>query len=133
VQGAPGPAGISAANETDADHTFAGPNFEKIMGKVLPQGNYVLIATADFGWRQFTGDDIPFSAGCDILLGADVKQTMFVENDHMSAFSAVPMTLSALISVPAGGAEASVWCFSAGPTQTGVSLRLVTLQVGTFF
>jgi hypothetical protein len=45
----------------------------------------------------------------------------------------VPIALSALISVPAGGAEVNVWCFAAGPIRTGVSLRLVTMQVGTFF
>ena len=164
-QGPSGPAGTSQAtvffNTTnvtfdafaDVNHNnvpsynFAGPDLEKVASTTLPEGNWVLNASAWLAANNRGGTAPVGGATCALqdasntVLGfADTffTGTFFQGSDASAVFTEwigdTTLSLNGTIAVPAGGATVSLWCSVHGPAQGFVERAQVTAtQVGSFF
>jgi Collagen triple helix repeat (20 copies) len=138
-QGPAGPAGISAASVTAAgNRDFAGPGFEEILSKALPQGSYVFVATATLqgSSRLDSGDLVgPIGYGCQIRIGASVLgETDGTINDNSRGYVQFNLAVNGGASVGAGGAEVSLWCANGGSVSGSLlEAQLLTIRVGGFF
>ena len=146
--GAPGPAGPAGpsvlANVTYvASHTFAGPNYEKILSKDLPEGMYAFMAAVEldssiFGDSTWTGR-CELRDGPTVLGGASTSlhaEQVAADTPGGDAGFAGHETLSmnGTRAVPSSGTEISIWCRSSGTTvgrMTGA--QLLTLKIAGSF
>src|SRR5207245_8819833 len=96
--GRAGPAGVSAANEMDnIAHTFAGPGYEKILGRNFGEGNYVFIAKADLSALAAAADDLGSpTAGCELRVGANPVDFAAFGGQVTHGSSGAPVTVIAI-------------------------------------
>jgi len=121
-------------------HTFAGPGYEKMLGKSLGEGMYAFIGTVELSgnYYQDTGELIvrcELRDGSTILGGAgsiiDVG-----ENSGFAGEDDVRQTLNVTgtRAVPAGGTEVSIWCSNTGSPEGRMhGAQLMTLKIAGSF
>ena len=135
VQGPSGAAGSAVRVDYDPSHTFAGPNFEKLLEIDLGEGTYAFVATAtlraSFGSSEA---DTTVSFQCELRAGPTVlggsRETRYVDGGFTT--TTVPLTGSR--AVAAGGEKISVWCSNAGsPSGDSAGVQLMTIKVGGTF
>lgn len=133
--GPAGSAGISAANETDSLHTFAGPELERVLGRVFEAGNYLLIADVVLVAVVHTTDDIGRPDGaCQLRAGTTVVgQQGYFGGEVTQGTNARTVTFTAIASLPAGGEEISLWCQVRNAFIGEADARLITMQIGSIF
>jgi hypothetical protein len=133
-QGPAGPAGSAVRITFKSSYTFAGPNFEQILSTNLPEGTYALTARADLAGTNT--DDVPlWQIGCELrngstrLGGADAAiNDAFILTDSL--------TIVGIVSVPASGADISLWCSNRGSTTGHLGFYgadLMSVKVGGTF
>jgi hypothetical protein len=135
-QGPVGPAGSAARLTYDPEHTFVGPNFEKILSTMVPGGTYAFIATAELSgsWSPNDDPDATMSVRCELRDGATVFGGNRAEAYTDDLITSVTLTLNSVRAVPAGGTEISLWCRNSGSTHGWSNgAHLVTIQVGDTF
>lgn len=135
--GPAGPAGISRATfaGTGGRVGLDGDNFVQLASDVLPEGSWVLSATANFRLPFFFGGEGNLSSRCELrdgttgnVLGRAVD-SRFASSDGSQ--SEASLTLNGGMFVAPGETRAAqLWCQSGGAT---VEAQMVAVQVGGFF
>ncbi len=124
------------ANVTyDADHTFAGPAMEKILGKNLPAGMYAFVATVYLEGGIYTQDG-EFTAICELRDGAVVLGGATAHSSVLASasYARETLTLNGTRDVSSAGTEISIWCQNFGsPRGTMRGAQMMTLQVAGSF
>lgn len=146
VSGPIGPAGPSVlANVTYvASHNFAGPNYERVLTKTLPQGMYAFMATVELSGAvnaSATGADpwehsvrCELRDGTTVLGGAGQSSTNPGGSDPMAFGLTQTLSMNGTRAVGSSGAEISIWCFNAGSTEgTLHGAQLMTLKIAGSF
>jgi hypothetical protein len=138
--GPAGPAGISTATFAGSDALFINITPTEVASKTLPEGSWVIVATAEIESEGGDSDHV-FDSGCFLQSGNDFiggsTDRRFVPSGQI--VKAV-VTITAGAQIAAGGGEVHLKCSSqlgggsgAGGTSSGVdSSRLMFLQIGGF-
>jgi hypothetical protein len=145
--GPAGPAGAAASRATFAfDNTtvfFPGPGVHKVLSKNLPQGNWVVVATAELQGRSLS--PTPNSiANCELRNGTGAViggaltalarlGVATVGFDEFVLFAGT-VTINGGVAAGASGTEISLWCGAAGFTLGQTNARQMLIwEVGSFF
>jgi hypothetical protein len=120
-----------------ASYTFAGAFYEKITATTLNEGTYALFGRAHLGGSFFNNEGT-WSVGCQLRDGATNLGGGAAVHDLRDA-STTPqetITVTGLISVPAGGKEISLWCFNSGSEVGSLGTQgadIMAIKVGGTF
>ena len=142
-QGPAGPAGSSVlANVTYVpNHTFAGPHYEKVLGKTLGEGMYAFTATVELS-GNFITEYTEFVVRCELRDGATVlggtgaKIEVPGDGDLFGAEDSVrqSLTLTGTRLVSTSGTEISIWCANTGSVEGRMhGAQLMTLKIAGEF
>jgi hypothetical protein len=138
-QGPQGPAGPSVLTSFTyvPSYAFAGSTFEKVMSRTLGEGTYYFDATVHLSGAFFNAKG-EFRVGCELRDGSTVlggaKAAEEVSDDASGYIAAQTLPLNGARTVPAGGAEISIWCYNQGsPQGQMLGAQLMILKIaGTF-
>ena len=149
--GATGPAGAAGpsvlANVTYvASHSFAGPDYEKVLSKNLGEGMYAFIATVKLEGR--TSDDstngggvdaFRHEVGCELRAGATVlggtSQSEFIPSGDLAVVvSTQTLSLNGTRAVGSAATEITIWCYNSGSESGSLQgAQLMTLKIAGSF
>jgi hypothetical protein len=109
----------------------------KVLSKSLPQGNWVVVATAEL--NGVSASPTPnYIAACELRNGAGGvmggAQFGLARYGGPTFFGQSAVTLNGGVAAGAGGTEISLWCGINGLTGGSVSARQMLIwEVGGFF
>ena len=134
-----GTPGVSRATFAIDNATFAfpGPETYRVLSKTLPQGNWVVVATAEL--NGVSASPTPnYIAACELRNGAGGviggAQFGLARYGGTTFFGQSAVTLNGGVAASAGGTEISLWCGINGLTGGSVSGRQMLIwEVGGFF
>jgi hypothetical protein len=137
-QGTPGISRATFASES-ALYTFPGPAFAKVLSKNLPQGNWVIVATAVLSGQSAT--DKPTTSGtCELRNGAGevlggalsgIPPHIWMSGYYSGIAS---LTVNGGAAIGSGGGEVSLWCKVEGLASGSIGGRQMAIwEVGGFF
>jgi hypothetical protein len=133
--GPEGPAGISQATfATATPFTYPAATFNKLLAKSLPEGNWVLFATANLSGRS-EGEGGSFGSDCELRNadGLRLGETMHAGSEFTNVLE-VAIPLQGHITIGPGGAEVSLWCrITLAPLGLALGGEMTALQVGRIF
>jgi hypothetical protein len=140
TQGPPGPAGpggVSNATFFFGGPVGVGPTLTKVASKVLPPGNWVLLASAQLtGSSPDSTNTVGFST-CELedSSGNNIGRVSgAMANENVSQFiGTLTLSLNGGTTIPAGGAEVSLWCSVQYLATADLDFaQILAMQVGAF-
>lgn len=144
-QGDPGPAGAPGGSVLAnvayvPSHTFAGPNYEKMLGKSLGEGMYAFIGTVELSGNYYE-DPGELFVRCELRDGSTILggSGSIVSVQGSSGFAGEDyvrqtLTFNGTRAVPAGGTEISIWCRNTGSPEGRMhGAQLMSLKISGSF
>lgn len=137
--GDPGPAGAAGSSiriTYQPSHTFARPDYEKIVSTNLAEGTYALIGRAELGGEFIAGGQ--HNVGCQLrdATSTSLGTTEDWRHTAEAGESEISLTVVGVVTVPSSGSEISLWCYNSGSrlgTLGNGGADLMTIKVGGTF